>query len=128
MIARAIMAAALVAAALTGGAIAQEMPRGEIRCIVSEANPACGFFAAGPAAFDSARVGPWVVRIYRDSELVWSYGGSAPSTWTIPSQPGDLVEAAIVTSDPLCPPADGVPECHGAGVIVLTEKPAPETE
>lgn len=122
---RRLLSAALVAAALSPAAAhAVIPPRTDVRCVVTEGRTKCGYFASGPGRYYAARVGPWVVRIYREGRLVWSAGAHTPSEGWIPSVPGDRVEAAIGLNDNLCPsPREDVPipPCRGGGAIIVSE-------
>ena len=119
LIASAVLAlAALVAApgtALPGGT--------PVRCVLVDPQVSCGYFASGPGEADVVRVGAWVVRVYRETQLVWALGGQTPARIGIPSQPGDLVQAQIIAGFNWCALPEDVPapRCNGAGVIVLSE-------
>lgn len=95
-----------------------------IKCVLADPQTRCSYFASGPGRLDALRAGPWVVRIYRRTELVWTLGAQSPATIRYPSQPGDLVQAQIITGG-FCPspPQDlpEIPQCNGAGPIILSE-------
>lgn len=109
---------ATVRAALPGGT--------PVKCFLTDPQTRCSYWASGPGRSDIARVGPWVVRVYRGTDLVWAIGGQGPDRLSIPSQPGDRVEAQIITGTGFCPsPPRDLPEgprCSGAGAIVLSER------
>lgn len=118
----AIVAMAAVATPAPAAAVPGRTP---IKCALTDPQTRCGYFASGPGRLDALRAGPWVVRIFRGTQLVWSLGAQTPATVRVPSQAGDLVQVQIITGTGFCPsPPEDLPElprCNGAGPIIVSE-------
>lgn len=91
-------------------------------CIaIAMVKPSCSFTATGPHAFAGEAINELTIEVIRDDEVVyrvWKGGalgsptGLIPWTGTLPSQPGDRIEAEIVEG---C----AGPACGTAGVLIV---------